>query len=97
MKNDFTLTVTINAKAETIYKAWLSTAGTQRHHRQSRQSGRHRGRRFHRMGWLYSGECFWSWKKIKEFYRHGAQQNSPRKRKIRSWKFYWMKSMAKQN
>ena len=27
MKNEFTLTVTINAKAETIYKAWLSTEG----------------------------------------------------------------------
>jgi len=27
MKNEFTLTVTINAKAETIYKAWLSSAG----------------------------------------------------------------------
>ena len=27
MKNQFTLTVMINAKAETIYKAWLSTDG----------------------------------------------------------------------
>ena len=27
MKNQFTLTVTINAKAETIYQAWLSTDG----------------------------------------------------------------------
>ena len=27
MKNEFTLTVTIHAKAETIYKAWLSTDG----------------------------------------------------------------------
>jgi activator of HSP90 ATPase len=27
MKNKFTLTVTIHAKAETIYKAWLSTEG----------------------------------------------------------------------
>ena len=27
MKNEFTLTVTIHAKAETIYKAWLSSAG----------------------------------------------------------------------
>jgi activator of HSP90 ATPase len=27
MKNEFTLTVTIHAKAETIYKAWLSTQG----------------------------------------------------------------------
>ena len=27
MKNNFTLTVTINAKAEAIYKAWLSTDG----------------------------------------------------------------------
>ena len=27
MKNQFTLIVTINAKAETIYKAWLSTDG----------------------------------------------------------------------
>lgn len=27
MKNEFTLTVTINAKAETIYKAWLSSTG----------------------------------------------------------------------
>lgn len=27
MKNEFTLTVTIHAKAETIYKAWLSTEG----------------------------------------------------------------------
>ena len=27
MKNEYTLTVTIHAKAETIYKAWLSTEG----------------------------------------------------------------------
>ena len=27
MKNHFTLTVTINAKPETIYKAWLTTEG----------------------------------------------------------------------
>ena len=27
MKNQFTLTVMINAKAETIYKAWLSSEG----------------------------------------------------------------------
>lgn len=27
MKNDFTLIVTVHAKAETIYKAWLSTEG----------------------------------------------------------------------
>ena len=27
MKNHYTLTVTINAKAETIYKAWLTTQG----------------------------------------------------------------------
>ncbi len=27
MKNNFTLTVTINAKADAIYKAWLSTDG----------------------------------------------------------------------
>lgn len=27
MKNEFTLTVTINAKAEDIYKAWLSSKG----------------------------------------------------------------------
>ena len=27
MKNQFTLIVTINAKAETIYKAWLSSEG----------------------------------------------------------------------
>lgn len=27
MKNEFTLTVTINASAEKIYKAWLSTTG----------------------------------------------------------------------
>ena len=27
MKNQFTLTVRINAKAETIYKAWLSSEG----------------------------------------------------------------------
>jgi len=27
MKNEYTLTVTIHAKAETIYKAWLSTQG----------------------------------------------------------------------
>ncbi|MBK7456764.1 MAG: SRPBCC domain-containing protein [Anaerolineales bacterium] len=27
MKNEFTLTVIVHAKAETIYKAWLSTEG----------------------------------------------------------------------
>lgn len=27
MKNEFTLIVTVHAKAETIYKAWLSTEG----------------------------------------------------------------------
>ena len=27
MKNDFTLTATLNAKADAIYKAWLSTQG----------------------------------------------------------------------
>ena len=27
MQNEFTLTVTINARAESIYKAWLSTEG----------------------------------------------------------------------
>lgn len=27
MKNEFVLTVTLHAKAETIYKAWLSTEG----------------------------------------------------------------------
>jgi len=27
MKNHYTITVTINAKAEAIYKAWLSTEG----------------------------------------------------------------------
>jgi activator of HSP90 ATPase len=27
MKNEFVLTVMVNAKAETIYKAWLSTEG----------------------------------------------------------------------
>ena len=27
MRNDFTLIVTVHAKAETIYKAWLSTEG----------------------------------------------------------------------